>query len=475
MDIILNCPQCSAEVSLEEDASVFRCRYCDSVLMPTGRNEVQSFFFPPKGTKTQVGKALLKALAKKQMGRLQIGGAELVYAPYWRVAGLLFQHAFGKIYENTLYGGTSYDYFKRLRAVAYDRTFPAFTSDHWEVFSLGLRAEVMKMWPYNKEKMGKEALVIGEDIPLEKAAEMALQVPYPGGGTDREKIELLKTELIGERYSLVYFPFYCFSMTQEGEEIPLLVDALSHKVVKGRLSISELKKQSGREEVPYRPLHFIPFKCPNCGWDLPYRPKARIHLCRTCGRAWQETAEAFEEVSYGVVLPGEGEGAGSDAFTYLPFWRLTVAIAGSEREYKNLWDFYQLFPLPRVLDREMMEKRPIHFFIPAFRVRNAAAVDRFAVQMARNQPEFNVLETEEFKDIRAADVWLPTAEAVEMAHILIYSMIPKRAKRTRKEVHDARLRLEEGHLIWLPFAEKGIFLREVHHDFAIQKNCLELD
>jgi ribosomal protein L37AE/L43A len=473
MDIILNCPQCSAEVNLEEDASVFRCKYCDSVLMPTGRNEVQSFFFPPKGTKTQVGKALLKTLARKRMGRVKIEGADLVYAPYWRVVGLLFQHAFGRKYENTLYGGTSYDYFKKLRAVAYDRTFPAFTSDHWEVFSLGLRAEVMKMWPYNKEKMEKDALVIGEDIPLEEAAKMALRTPYPGGSADKEKIELLKTELIGERYSLVYFPFYCFSTTQEGKKTLFLVDALSHKVVRGRLSISELKKESRREQVPYRPLHFIPFKCPNCGWDLPYRPKAGIHLCRTCGRAWQEMREAFQEVPYSVVLPGEG--ARTDAFTYLPFWRLTVTISGSRKEYKNLWDFYGLFPLPRVMDKELLEKRDIHFFIPAFRIRNAAAVDRFAVQMARNQPEYHVTETEEFRDIRAADVWLPMDEAVEMAHILLYSMIPKRAKRTRKEVQDAQLHLEERRLIWLPFIEKGIFLREVHHDFAIQKNCLELD
>ena len=473
MDIILNCPQCSAEVSLAEDASVFRCEFCDSVLMPTGRNEVQSFFFPPKGTKAQVGKALLKALAKKKMGRLQIKDADLVYAPYWRVVGLLFQHAFGRKFENTLYGGTSYDFFKKLRAVAYNRTFPAFSSEHWEVFSLGMRAEVMKMCPYNKEKMGSSALVIKEDVPLEKASEMALQTPYPGGSSDREKIELLKTELIGERYSLVYFPFYCFSLTQEKRELLLLVDALSHKVVKGRLSIEELKDESRGEEVPWKPLHFIPFKCPNCGWDLPYRPKARIHLCRTCGRAWEELEEAFQEVSYGVVFPGEGNDAGN--FSYLPFWRLTVAIETPSRQYNNLKDFYELFPLPRVMDQEALRKRPIHFFIPAFRIRNAAAVDRFAVQMARNQPEFQVSETEEFRDVRAADVWLPIDEALEMAHLLLFSMIPKRAKKIRKEVENAQLRLNGRRLLWLPFVEKGIFMREVHHDFAIQKNCLELD
>jgi len=472
MDIVLKCPQCGAEVSLEEDASVFRCEYCESTLMPTGRNEVQSFFFPPKGTREQVGKALLKALAKK-VGPFKMEKAYLVYAPYWRVKGLLFQHAFGRKYENTLYGGTAYDYFKRLRAVAYNRTFPAFAADQWEVFSLGLRAEAMKMWPYNKEKMGKESLVLEENVPLEGAVKMALQTPYPAGSADREKIELLKTELIGERYSLVYFPFFCFSVIQGKKERFLIVDGLSHKVVKGTLSIDELEKEPGRETVPYRPLHFIPFKCPNCGWDLPYRPKSRIHLCRTCGRAWQEKAEHFEEVVYRVVLPGKGQRM--ESFTYLPFWRLTVTIMTPAREYRNLKDFYELFPLPRVMDQQVLEKRRIRFMIPAFRIRNAAAVDRFATQMARNQPEFEETETEEFREIRAADVWLPLGEAMEMAGLLLYSMVPKRAKVIRKTVKEATLRLDEKTLAWLPFQEKGIFLREANTDSAIQKNCLELD
>ncbi|MBW2096280.1 MAG: hypothetical protein JRI80_15490 [Deltaproteobacteria bacterium] len=472
MDIVLKCPQCAAEVSLEEDASVFRCEYCESTLMPTGRNEVQSFFFPPKGTREQVGKALLKALAKK-IGPVRIEKAYLVYAPYWRVKGLLFQHAFGRKYENTLYGGTSYDYFKKLRAVAYNRTFPAFAAKQWEVFSLGLRAEAMKMWPYNKEKMGKESLVLEENVPLEGAVKMALQTPYPAGSADREKIELLKTELIGERYSLVYFPFYCFSIIQGGKKSLLIVDGLSHKVVKGSLSLDELEKEPRRETVPYRPLHFIPFKCPNCGWDLPYRPKARVHLCRTCGRAWQEKAGHFQEVPYRVVLPGEGQRM--ESFTYLPFWRLTVTIMTPERKYRNLKDFYDLFPLPRVMDKEMLKERRIQFMVPAFRIRNAAAVDKFATQMARNQPEFEETETEEFREIRAADVWLPLGEAMEMANLLLYSMVPKRAKMIRKTVKEASLRLDEKALVWLPFLEKGIFLREANTDFAIQKNCLELD
>jgi ribosomal protein L37AE/L43A len=472
MDIALKCPQCAAKVSLEEDASVFRCEYCESTLMPTGRNEVQSFFFPPKGTKEQVGKALQKSL-KKKMGPFEMGKARLVYAPYWRVKGLLFQHAFGRKYENTLYGGTAYDFFKKIRAVTYNRTFPAFTAVQWEVFSLGLRAEALKMWPYSRESMGKDSLILEENVSLKEAVTMARKTPYPGGSADREKIELLHTRLIGARYSLLYFPFFFFFIKRGEREILLLVDGLSHKVIKGELAPGEVEKQEQRKTVPYSPLGFIPFTCPNCGWDLPYRPKARVHLCRTCGRAWQEAEGRFQEVFYRVCLPKKEKRM--ESFAFLPFWTLIVHIVTPGREYRNLKDFYELFPLPRVMDQQLLEKRQIRFLIPAFRIRNAAAVDRFATQMARTQPEFEEAETETFRGIEAADVWLPRGEAMEMANILLYSMIPKRAKKIRKTVKEATLRLAEGTLFWLPFREKGIFLREAVTDFAIQKNCLVLE
>lgn len=475
MDIVLNCPQCGAEVGLAEDDSVFRCNYCHSVLKPTGRNEVQSFYLPPKGTKERVGAALKKALSER-VGSVSIEEAYLVYAPFWRVRGLLFQWAFGRRYENTLYGGTSFDQFKRLRATSYHRTFPAFDTALLKVFSLGLRAQAMRMWPYNKTKMGDEARVLKQQISLHEAVQQALHTPYPSQGGSKEKIDILKTQLIGEAYSLIYFPYYCFSLSHgEGDGL-MIVDALSHKVVKGNLSVSRLMEASllNDTDVPYKPLAFIPFNCPNCGWELPFRPHTRIHLCRTCGMAWQETGGSFREVRYKASVKDESH-LGQAAWNYLPFWKLTVAICTSQRDYRTVADFYELFPLPKVLDKEMLEKKPIHFYIPAFRIRNAQAVDKFSAQLSMNQPSFEESVAEVFRDIPAADVWLPLSEALEMAQVLLFSMTPSRAKRTLALVKDAQLRLDKRELIWLPFLEKGIFLREATTDFAIQKNCVELD
>ena len=64
MEIFLHCPQCGAEVNMAEDASVFRCAYCQSHLKPVGRSAVQSFFISPNETREMVGEALENVLAR---------------------------------------------------------------------------------------------------------------------------------------------------------------------------------------------------------------------------------------------------------------------------------------------------------------------------------------------------------------------------------------------------------------------------
>ena len=90
----------------------------------------------------------VEALKSRTGGEVGLGSDYLVYAPYWRVRGLLFQWVFGRHYQQALYGTTSIDHFKKLRAVSYHRTFPAFDAERWGVFSLGLRAQVLKMRPH---------------------------------------------------------------------------------------------------------------------------------------------------------------------------------------------------------------------------------------------------------------------------------------------------------------------------------------
>lgn len=211
-----------------------------------------------------------------------------MYAPFWRVKGMLFQWAFGRESESTTFDGPSFNYFKKLRAVPYIRTFPAFESETFQMLSIGLRAQAMKVWPFNREKMGSDALIVKQEVSLKEAVKKSLQTSGPVLEGAQRSLHIKKTALIGEKYSILYFPLFYFVL-RIGENNPrMIIDGLSHKIIKGKLPNEGLEPNDPEEKFPYTPLAFIPFKCPNCGWDLPFQPSARIHVCNTCGMAWQE-------------------------------------------------------------------------------------------------------------------------------------------------------------------------------------------
>jgi len=158
---------------------------------------------------------------------------------------------------------------------------------------------------------------------------------------------------------------------------------------------------------------------------------------------------------------------------YLAFWRLTGIIKAQNRDYKTLKEFYELFPLPRILDKEAIKKRNIVFYIPAFRIKNVRMLDKFSAQLTRSQPQFTEKEIDTIEDLDLSDVWLPLQEAKEMAHILLFSMTKKGHKMTKNVVKDARIHFTNTRLLWIPFIEKGIYLRESQTDFALQKNALD--
>ena len=472
MNIAINCPQCGAEVDLAEEDTVFRCRYCGSTLKPTGRNQVQSFFTSPRETAQKVGKALVRALEAKNPKQLHIAEHHLLYIPYWRVTGMIFQWLFGRKYFRTPGGDKSWKDLKKLRATPWVHTFPAFDASKWGLFSLGLRVQALKIWPFNKQKMGNESLLIKQTISFKETIDHAQRSITKQTGSGSLQVDMATSELVGERYSLLYFPFYYYTLNSNGQKTVLIVDALSHKVIKGSVDIDELKTNSLGGKIPYKPLNFISYNCPNCGWEFSFQPHTTIHFCKSCSRAWQERGGTYVPVSYNI---SPHDKPAKTHCKYLAFWRLNAIIKTPGREYKTLRDFYDLFPLPRVLDQEAIRNRNISFYIPAFRIKNVVIVDKFAARLTQMQPKFTESEPDSTEELDLSDIWLPLNEAKEMAHVLLYSMTKETHKRTKEVVKKAQLQFMDTTLLCLPFMEKGIYLREAQTDLALQKNALDLD
>jgi len=249
------------------------------------------------------------------------------------------------------------------------------------------------------------------------------------------------------------------------------VDALSHKLIKGTVDMDELKENPVGDTIPYRPLKFLPFRCPNCGWDFPFNPHATIHVCRVCAQAWKELRGKYVSVPYSVAETADP----SPVLKYLPFWRLTAVINAGDSQHKTLKEFFTLFPLPRVMDEDVLAKRDIYFYVPAFRIKNVRAVDKFAAQLTRTQPPFTETALPGHEQGELYDVWLSAREAKKMAHVLLYSMTKRDHKATKDIVREAELQVTHALLLWLPFLEKGIYLRESQTDYALQKNAIDLE
>jgi ribosomal protein L37AE/L43A len=472
MDISVDCPQCGAEVELAEEDTVFKCLYCGSTLKPTGRNRVQSFFISPREPAHKVGRVLIRALNAKLVKQLRIVEHHLLYAPYWRVNGMIFQWVFGRRYFKTASGDKLWEDLKKLRATPWVHTFPAFDASRWDLFSLGLRVQTLKIWPFNKQKMGEDSLLMRQTVSFKEAVDHARRSITKHTGSGSFDVEMEISELVGEKYSLLFFPFYSFTIQDNGKKSEVLVDALSHKVIKGYVDLGELKKYSSGDKIPYRPLGFIPFNCPNCGWEFSFRPRTMIHFCKSCSQAWLERGGSYVSVPYKIV---SHDGNLETGCRYLAFWKLTASIKTPEREYRSLNEFYELFPLPRILDQERMKNRDISFYIPAFRIKNAAIVDKFAARLTKLQPILNEEDPDSAEELDLSDVWLPLKDAKEMAHVLLFSLTGETHKRTKKVVKTAKLQFTAATLLCLPFVEKGIYLRELETDLALQKKALDLD
>jgi ribosomal protein S27E len=467
MNIALTCPQCGAEADFSEESSVFRCDFCGSTLKPTGLRDVQSFFLKPRITQEQVVKVLMRTLCKKfgQRG-LKVLFSQLFYVPYWRVKGMIFQWVFGRKYSGSL--DMSWEDFKTLYSVTWEHTFAGFNDTEFPIHTLGVRTQVLRIWPFNKENIGSHALFLKQSVSLNQVIDKAMNSLGSRIDSSSATIEMSKTELIGEKYSVVYSPFYALTVTDGKQEVLIVVDALSQKAMKSNLKISSLTD----EAKTYQPLGFLPFKCPNCGHNFPFNTTAIVHLCHTCGRAWIEGAGRYHELFYHVLSPDD---SALKSAVFLPFWKLHVQISALEKQYTSLKDFYSLFPLPRVMDEKELKEKVIYFFIPAFKIKDAKVVDKFASWLTHTQPDFINPEGEGHNEFRSVDVWLSLHEAKEMAHVLLYSLTPKLNKRTKRIIKNAHLCFLDSLLIWLPFTEQGIYLRELHTDFGIQKNAINLD
>jgi len=440
-----------------------------------GTEGVKRYYLEPKTDEAKIKDALAKGLYKRRGIKVYFNDSRLIFYPYWWVKGMVFKLVLGKKTIASKTGGIpdTWENVKELKTHLLDHSFPANGNILLGPSSLGIRTATLRFRAFNRKEMEKWGAPLKRTITHEQAVAHAERLKGTALNVKDIEVTMEKVGLIGERYALLYFPIWAFSLSSPGGSSELLVDGISHSVIRTPIKseapfLSALANDSfGFEQGD---LRFIPFRCPVCGWDFPYRPYNVVHLCTTCGRAWRENGGSYREVPYRVI---KGKDDPKDRTRYLPFWTFTVALVTPQEQITTLAEFYHYFPLPRLVEREKRKKR-IKFYIPAFRIKDIPAVDKFSAMFTLNQPASDFASKDTLLSNYAGDVFLTLKEAKEMSEIVLFSLVPKNSRKAKSFVSQAKIHFSHEHLEWHPFCEKGIYFREQNTGFALQKGALDI-
>jgi len=282
------CPQCGAQVELEETDHLIRCPYCHVNNFLYARDYFR-FLLPHKSS-----------------------GKDILYAPYMRFKGNVYfckdTSISHRIVDITRQGAD----FKELP------------------MSLGLRPQVLKM-RFATPKAGGSFL----KCPL-KVADMLAKVGRHtsvfGSG------DSLHRAYIGEALSVIYLPLF----VQKDKVFDAVTDKPIAKLPPGEDIFGPAMVDKHRWQMT-----FVATICPQCGWNLDGQRDSVALTCNNCDTVWEASEGKFIKVGFKAV-PGTSEDSiylpfwkiavrdkGLQINSYADFIRLTNQPKVVQKDWEN--------------------------------------------------------------------------------------------------------------------------------------------
>ncbi len=475
MQIKVDCPQCGGDIVFDEEIEVVRCQYCGSTNQISGKSGIPRFMFPPRWTETQCHHGLSTLLVSKESWRWKKKELYLLYAPYWRTIGIVFHWLLGKRHTVSKLGTSTWDDAKELKTKIFDFSFPAYKEPDLNLLSLGVRTSAIPLQLFHHTRLSGAKIVLPAGVSLQEAMKYSSSFLTYGFSDRSLRVEFADTRLVGEVYSVVYFPFWVLVVEAEDRSGLLLIDGVANRVRKtvwDQTVDSFFKKHLPSETaINFSDLRLIPFTCPVCGWNLPFSPASKTHICPTCTRAWTENTGSYQEVEYELVAtPKKFE----HDVRYMPFWDMETQIQIGGGMLSSRSDLRKFLPnLPQAREGENGSKS-IRFLIPAFKIRCPKSLSKLANLFCVSPPSKQLRPKERLEKERFEAVCLAGAEAEQLAQTVFISMVPRYNRRARNSLKDSKIKIEKSSLVYYPFYRKGIYFREANSNHAIEHDTVVL-
>lgn len=478
VSIQIHCPQCGGGIAFLEEAHVIRCEFCGSLLLVAGREGVLRYVFPAQLQDFKAAQA--QAIDHlKNMGRRSLRPLEtyLFHAPFWRMQGSVYRWVFGlKPMKIKIEAGVPppMERIKVLLTRLLDHTIPGTMGLEMGLSNLGVRSQAFVLQVFDQGHLEKRESFLPLETTLEEAQAEAERFSNLFFEAEDLITEVTLHGFVGRSFSVIYFPiWYVECQHAEGREV-LLLDAVGKKVLRvtpdGSFIVNKLKGEESRQSFAFNELRFLPFRCPNCGWTFPFRPFSVLHFCGTCRRLWGEKNGEWAEFPYQTILSAPT--GSSKGLFWIPFWRCQTVVASGGERLETMADLYRLAPPPRVINHEKENRRPIYFFVPAIKFRNPQLIHTLASRLTFLQPEFTTGPFPVGSRPSTAGGSLPGADAREMGAVILGSMIPQGNRKARTWLKGCQVQLQEPQLLYFPFTQVDLFLKELSTGLSFQRNAL---
>lgn len=460
-----------------EEANVVRCSFCGSSLYVAGRQGVLRYVMPAPMVEASRASARAVDFLRKS-GRRNARAVETVlfHVPFWRIQGFAFRWVFGQR-PMTSEGWTSapppMERVKELLYRTFDHTVPGFSGVDLGLPSMGVRPQVLELQPLGRSHGGSTLLPL--DVPLDqvKAAtqELSRDLPVP----EEIRPEVVIHRLVGVKFSVIYVPFWYVQCRDQGGTHAVLVDAAGGDVARSiPHAVGVLPQLLAGHRGPPSPvteIRFLPFRCPNCGWGFPFHRLSFLHLCRTCHRLWSERRGEWCEIPYAVVPPPQGRPW--DGPVWIPFWRFRAAVESQGTRLDTVAELRRVAPPIHPLPADPKAGGgPIHFYIPAVRLRNPKTLHNLASRLTFAQPGMAPGAFPQGLSPRSLGGSLSQADASELGPMILGALIPPMNRRAVELLNGCRVELSEPMIIYFPFEQANLYWEEPWTRLAFQRSAL---
>jgi DNA-directed RNA polymerase subunit RPC12/RpoP len=479
--ILIHCPQCGGDIDFLEEAQVIHCEFCGSSLLVAGRAGVLRYVLPAQLKDPQAAAAqAVESLRKTGKVSPRPVQTFLFYAPFWRMRGMVYRWVFGlkpmKI-EIQSGGPPPMERLKVLLTRILDHTIPGYAGLEIGLSSLGVRAQALRLQPFGREQLENRESFLPLEVSLEQAQSEAESLANVFFEAEELTPEVILQRVVGKNFSVIYFPiWYVECQHTRGREV-FLIDAVGGtgigSLADGSPIQQRLKSEESRKSFEFSEIRFLPFRCPNCGWEFPFRPLSMLHFCPNCRRLFREKSGEWAETIYSVISPPAGQSW--EKLLWVPFWRCKTLLESPGERLENMASFYQLAPPLRVVNPEKEARRPIYFYVPALKFRNPQVIHNLASRLTFIQPDLKPASFPDGCHPLTAGASLPDADASEMGPVILGAMIPQGNRRARTWLKDCRVELREPQTLYFPFAQADLFWKELSTGLSFQRNALSED